>query len=143
MGLDSYLLVASLNVVVAQRLVRRLCSECRKNLTVNAEMEKEMREQLLNVPKEELGEIDMNKLKLFQGEGCNACNGTGYKGRIGIYEVLGVSKGIQELMLERASGNKIGELALKEGMITMKQDGYLKALSGITTISEILRVTKI
>ena len=143
MGMDSYLLVASLNIVIAQRLVRRICKECKHTAQISSELREEFKKELDGVPKEELEEVNLQQPKIYEGKGCSACAGTGYKGRIGIYEALAATKAIQSLILEKASGNKILETALAEGMVTLKQDGYIKVLRGITTISEIIRVTKI
>lgn len=143
MSIDPYLLVASLNVVIAQRLVRRICDDCKKTQVLTEDMTKEIRKELSTVPKEELLGANLDKMQLYRGEGCGVCNGTGYKGRIGIYEVLAVTKPIQELILNKASGNKIFDQSIKDGMITMKQDGFVKVLLGMTTIEEVIRVTKI
>ncbi|MEK9181222.1 MAG: GspE/PulE family protein, partial [Patescibacteria group bacterium] len=140
MHIDPFLIIASLNVVMAQRLVRRICGECKKSEFLSEEMAKEFREVLAGVAKEELMEVSLEgRLKVFHGAGCSVCNGTGYKGRIGIYEVLPVTKPIQELILTKQSGNKIFAQAVKEGMVVMKQDGYVKVLAGITTIQEVIR----
>jgi len=143
MGIDPYLIVASLNVVLAQRLVRKLCQECKVSAVLTEDLAKGVRDELKDVPKDELTDIDLDKIKIFKPKGCSTCGGSGYKGRIGIFEVLPISKAIQELILEKKSGNVILEQALKEGMLTLKQDGYLKVLKGLTTIEEVLRVTKI
>jgi len=142
MGVDHFLVVASLNLVVAQRLVRKLCLECRKPIVLPEESAAPIRKDLEIVPKTDLESLELKKLKVFQAKGCNACGGTGYKGRLGIYEVLQVSKAIQDLIMEKESGQKLYEQASKEGFVTMKQDGYIKALQGHTTIEEVIRVTK-
>jgi general secretion pathway protein E len=84
----------------------------------------------------------INKAKIYHGKGCQECGGTGYKGRIGIYEVLVVSEKIGRLILEHAPASSIEQVAREEGMITMKQDGYLKVLEGLTTLEEVLRVAQ-
>ena len=80
--------------------------------------------------------------KLYKGEGCEQCGNTGYRGRIGMFEVLPVSEKIGRLILEHSSATEIEKVAVEEGMITMKQDGYLKAVEGITSIDEVLRVAQ-
>ena len=85
---------------------------------------------------------DTKELKLYKGKGCNECNKTGYIGRIGIFEVLPISEAIEKLTLEKSASSKVEQAAILEGMITMKQDGYLKAFEGITTIEEVLRVAE-
>ncbi|MCL5411276.1 MAG: type II secretion system protein GspE, partial [Patescibacteria group bacterium] len=82
------------------------------------------------------------KLKLYKGKGCESCNGTGYSGRVGIFEVLPVTEKIGRLVLEKAPAVEIEKIAVAEGMITMKEDGYLKAIEGVTTIEEVLRVAQ-
>jgi len=81
-------------------------------------------------------------MALYKGKGCKECNNTGYLGRIGIYESISISQEIAKMILERSTAEDIERQAKKEGMITMKQDGYLKALEGITTIEEVLRVAQ-
>ena len=85
---------------------------------------------------------DKKSLTLYHGKGCSKCNDTGYLGRIGIFEVITVSEKIGHLILEKADSRVLEATAVSEGMITMKQDGYLKALEGITTIEEVLRVAQ-
>jgi len=82
------------------------------------------------------------ELVLWRGKGCNECNNTGYFGRIGIFEVMPISDEIMKLIIERSAATNIDKAARKKGMITMKQDGYLKSLEGITTIEEVLRVAE-
>lgn len=84
---------------------------------------------------------DEEEIKLYKAKGCPYCNNTGYKGRIGIFEFLNVTETIQKLMLMRASAKQIRDIAIKEGMLTMRLNGFLKARKGITSIDEVLRVT--
>ena len=86
--------------------------------------------------------LDKDKIQLFRGKGCEKCGKSGYKGRTGIFEVLEMSSAIGELTLSHAPGDTIKEVAVKEGMLTLLQDGYLKVLEGITTIEEVLREAK-
>ena len=143
MGVDNFLLVASLNLVLAQRLVRKLCPECKKKVPVLEDIKKDILEELKNVPKDEMKDVDLNNISLWRGEGCNACGSSGYKGRIGIFEALSMSKSIQALVADKEPVSKILDQALKEGMVTMKQDGYIKVLLGVTSLEEVLRVTKV
>ncbi|MCL5795574.1 MAG: hypothetical protein M1338_04445 [Patescibacteria group bacterium] len=89
----------------------------------------------------ELAKYKNKPLKFFEGKGCPECNGKGFKGRIGLYEVLTMSDKIEELAVKKMPASSIQDQAVKEGMITMKQDGLIKALEGLTTIDEVLRVT--
>ena len=131
MGVEPYLINSSVVCVVAQRLVRKICSYCKEPYT----MAKEMADSLkLNTDKNK-------KLEFFRGKGCNRCFNMGYGGRTGIAEVLLLSSGIRELILNRAQEHIIKQLARKEGMITLREDGMQKVLAGETTIEEILRVT--
>ena len=154
MGMETFLLASSMSAVVAQRVVRKICVECKKeydppeeaiqdiknvlgNLINHKDVVKKMSEQEQKDIKEMEGE---GKIKLFKGQGCDKCGDSGYKGRIGIFEVLLVSEKIGKLILERAPSNQIEKMSIEEGMITILQDGYMKALEGTTTLEEVLRV---
>ncbi len=141
MGIEPFLLTASVNIVMAQRLVRKICPDCKKEVPVIKTLEEEMKKSLVGVPPEYIVGFDPTKIKVFKGEGCEKCGHTGYVGRFGIFEVLPSTNEIQELVTTKASGNKIYEIAAKLGMITMKQDGVVKVLRGETTMDEIIRVT--
>ena len=143
MGIEPFLLTASLNLVAAQRLVRKICDKCRVEKEPSEEIGQYIRGKLETVAQEELTGIDLKKLKVYMGRGCPACGNTGFKGRIGIYETVIVSKGLQNLINDRQPAVKIEEYAVKEEkMILMAQDGVLKALRGITTVEEVVRATK-
>jgi type II secretory ATPase GspE/PulE/Tfp pilus assembly ATPase PilB-like protein len=94
------------------------------------------------MPKEQRDAARAKKLAFYHGKGCDICGGKGYKGRLGVFEVLNVTEPIREFVLERKSGAVITDQAIKEGMITMVQDGIIKALDGLTTIEEVWRVTR-
>lgn len=133
MEIEPYLSSSSLVGVVAQRLVRVLCNECKQKYTVT-------RAQLQNSVPDFPFDGDEEEVELYKTRGCVYCNGTGYRGRVGIYEFLKVTESIQKLILSKASAREIRDTAMREGMITMKQDGLLKAKQGITTVEEVLRV---
>lgn len=137
MGAEPFLLASSMTCVVGQRVVRRICENCKEEYTPPAEVTADIKKVLGNLFKEKEG------LKLYRGKKCEVCNNTGYKERIGIFEVLPIMEKIEHLILERAPASKIEEQAMEGGMIIMKQDGYLKALEGITTIEEVLRVAEV
>jgi len=141
MGIEPFLLVASVNVVMAQRLVRKICVNCRKEVPIPKPVEEEMKRDLEGIPEEYFEGIDKKQLKLYKGAGCEKCGQTGYTGRFGIFEVLPVTPEIQDLVSVKSSARKIYEEASKLGMISMKQDGLIKALRGETTMEEIIRVT--
>jgi type IV pilus assembly protein PilB len=143
MGIEPFLLTASLNLVAAQRLVRKICDKCVTETKPSAGIEEIIRKEMSTVKPEELKGIDLKNIKVFIGRGCPVCGNTGYKGRIGIYEVISIDSKIQELINERVPASKIEEFAVKEeGMLLMRQDGVLKALRGLTTVEEVIRATK-
>jgi len=138
MKVEPFLLVSSLNAVVAQRVVRRICPSCKEEYTPPPEVVKDIEKVLGPLWDEE----KKKNPKLYRGKGCQECNGTGYYGRIGIFEVFLVDDKISRLILQKAVASEIQKAAVAAGMVTMVQDGYLKALEGITTIEEVLRVAK-
>jgi type IV pilus assembly protein PilB len=141
MGMEPFLLTASINVVGAQRLVRKICQNCKKEIEFPKAMQEEIKKDFVGIPDEYFEGIDKNDLKMYKGEGCEKCGHTGYAGRFGIFEVLPTNTEVQELILSKVSAHKIFELAQKFGMITMKQDGIIKVLKGLTTLDEVVRVT--
>ncbi len=141
MGIEPFLLVASVNLVMAQRLVRKVCPDCRQEIPLDKAIEAEIRKNIETIPDDYFEGIDKNNLKVFKGQGCEKCGHTGYVGRFGIFEVLPVVPEIQDLVMSKASAHKIYETTLKMGMITMKQDGVVKVLRGETTMDEVIRVT--
>jgi type IV pilus assembly protein PilB len=131
MGIEPFLVATSVNLIQAQRLIRRVCKECKQEQTAPAEA-------LIEVgfsPEEAKG------LKVFKGKGCGICNNTGYKGRIGLYEVLEVTDEIRELILIGASALELRRKAIEDGMITLRESGLHKIRQGITTIEEVVRET--
>ena len=143
MGAKPYLLAPALNVIIAQRLGRRICKECKKEVTLDPEKLARVKKVLSEIPEKSGIKINLDKLKFYKGEGCEKCQGLGYKGRVGIYEVLIIDSEIEEAILEgNISEYKMKELVEKQGMVTMVQDGILKALDGITTVEEVFRVVE-
>ncbi|MBI3384745.1 Flp pilus assembly complex ATPase component TadA [Candidatus Gottesmanbacteria bacterium] len=141
MHAEPYLVASALNAVVGQRVVRRICNFCKE--------EYEPPEPIVSDLKLVLGKLfpdsaqqKTSKLVLYKGKGCDECSATGYQGRIGVYEVLPIDEKVGRLVLEHASTGDIEAKAIEEGMITMKQDGYLKIIEGITTVEEVLRVAQ-
>lgn len=135
MGAETFLLASTMTAVVGQRIVRKICPDCKESYSPNLEILAEIKTALgdLMPPSPNL---------LYKGRGCETCGQSGYLGRIGIYEVMPITQAISHLILVRSDANTIEEEAKKEGMITIKQDGYLKAIEGITTIEEVLRVAQ-
>jgi type II secretory ATPase GspE/PulE/Tfp pilus assembly ATPase PilB-like protein len=130
MGVEAFLISSSLEGVLAQRLVRRLCDKCKEKATVSTGVRQRL-ELLSGRPIE--GEF-------YEGRGCEECRGTGYRGRIGIFELLVVGSELRELILQRRSSAEL-KLTAQKSMVTMHQDALLKAASGITSLEEILRVS--
>jgi len=136
MGAEPYLLASSVTAIMAQRVIRKIHDKCKTSFTPDPKIAAEV--------KENLGNLWPNgkDVKFYKGTGDPECGNSGYFGRVGIYEVMPVTEKIGKLILERASSSDIEKLARDEGMITLKQDGYLKVLEGITSIEEVLRVAQ-
>lgn len=141
MGIEQFLLSASINLIMAQRLVRKLCDSCKREGKMNAVVQKDVEQVISVVPKDYLDKIDPANLKVYEAVGCEKCGNVGYKGRMGIFEILPMFDDLQELLFNKQPAHKIYEAAAKLGMITMKQDGIIKVLRGETTVEEIARVT--
>jgi type IV pilus assembly protein PilB len=134
MGIEPFLVGTAVNLIQAQRLIRRVCAGCKVELT--------------DVPSKTLIEIGfppevVGTFKLYKGRGCGTCNGTGYKGRVGLYEVMEISEGIRDLIMVGATAVEIKRKALEEGMLTLRMSGLEKIKNGVTTIEEVLRETVI
>jgi general secretion pathway protein E len=138
MGVEPFLLSSALNAVLGQRVVRKICQYCRTTYSPPPEILDNIKTTLSKLTPQNIG----TNIKLYKGKGCQKCNNTGYLGRVGIFEVLVVSSNMARLILERATLQEIEKAAISEGMITMKQDGYLKVLEGVTTMEEVLRVAQ-
>jgi type II secretory ATPase GspE/PulE/Tfp pilus assembly ATPase PilB-like protein len=114
-----------------------------EEIELDAEKKERAIKLLTDLPPAEKQNVDLNNLHFYQGKGCTECSGLGYKGRIGIYEIFTMSKEVEEVILSaQVSEYTIQELAVKNGMVTMVQDGLLKALDKITTVEEVFRVTE-
>lgn len=138
MKAEPFLLASSITAIVGQRICRKICPACRQEYDPAAEVAADIK----NVLEKLLPPEKANAFKLYKGAGCPECNNTGYLGRIGIFEVLPITEKIGRLILERSTAGDIEKQAVIEGMITMKQDGYLKVLEGTTTIEEVIRVAQ-
>ncbi len=131
MGIEPFLVSSSCNLILAQRLARKICKDCREKLQIGEKVLED-----LGVSPQEARKIECSK-----GKGCATCNGTGYKGRIALYEVMPFTESIKELVLNGASSAEIKRAAVKDGMKTLRMSGITKVSEGVTTIEEILRVT--
>ena len=152
MGIEPFLVSSTTNMIMAQRLVRKICQNCITSYTIKKEEAAQIEKdhginiaeisQAMSQAKAVSKTEDFSSILFFKGKGCNKCGRNGYKGRIGIYEVLPMTEEIKNLVNTRADSNAIRAKARGQGMITMLEDGFLKAKAGVTTIEEILRVTK-
>ncbi len=132
MGVPPFLVASTINIVMGQRLVRKVCESCKgKRILGQNELES---------LREVIPELKEDARVFYEGKGCAACNNTGYLGRIGIREVLEINETIRKLIMSRATSQEIKEAAVKNGMVTMIKDGVSKALAGITTLEEVLRI---
>ena len=146
MGIEPFLLASSLRIVVAQRLVRQVCANCKEEIKVPESVKKAIEREVAKISPSELEkyEIDPKKgFKFFHGKGCDVCNGTGIKGRVAIYEAVLVNENIRTIITEKGGGEDLLEKERERlGILTIKQDGILKVVKGLTTIEEIDRVTE-
>jgi type IV pilus assembly protein PilB len=131
MGIEPFLVATSVNLIQAQRLIRRVCKDCKREHPT---------------PPEALMEVgfsaeDARALKTYKGTGCATCNNTGYKGRIGLYEVMEINDDIRELILIGASSLELRKKAIEDGMITLRESGLTKVRAGLTTLEEVVRET--
>ncbi|HYM64895.1 MAG TPA: GspE/PulE family protein, partial [Candidatus Sulfotelmatobacter sp.] len=137
LGAETFLLASTMNAVLGQRIVRQICNSCKVDYVPPKQIVDEMKVVLGKYFPAETKEI-----KFFKGKGCDQCGGSGYVGRVGIFETLPISEKIASLVLQHGDSGTIEKEAIAEGMITMKQDGYLKVLKGITSVEEVLRVAQ-
>jgi type IV pilus assembly protein PilB len=131
MGVETFLVSSSVNLILAQRLLRKVCTKCQKPVSVNEELAREL-------------QLDMDRLrqaKIVRGKGCPECNNTGYRGRIGGFEVMPISPALREMVLEHRSAMEIKRQAMREGMLSLRQDALLKLEAGITSPEEVLKET--
>ncbi|PIP66883.1 MAG: hypothetical protein CO042_01275 [Parcubacteria group bacterium CG_4_9_14_0_2_um_filter_41_8] len=153
MGIEPFLVSSTVNIIIAQRLVRKICKHCMASYRMNdqeaAQLEKEhginIKELSASLSRAEKGAQDEKGISgtlFFKGKGCTKCASQGYKGRIGIYEIINMTDEIKHLVAQRGTAGDIFTKAREQGMMTMMEDGFLKAKAGVTTIEEILRVTK-
>jgi len=131
MGIEPFLITSSVILILAQRLIRKICSECREQIKVHPQLLID-----LGVPPDEA-----KNFSVYKGKGCAICSGTGYKGRVGLYEVMTMKEEVKELVLSRSSTSEIKKEAIRLGMKTLRQSGIHKVKEGLTTIEEVLRAT--
>ncbi len=143
MKVEPFLIPATLNIVVGQRLVRCLCPHCKKRVKPSKEAAQFILKEINSLPSSAKQEVKISSpLFIYKAKGCKKCNFKGLLGRIGIFEVLKMTDSLADLILGEFSKSKIREEAKKQGMVSMKQDGILKAMEGITSIEEVIRVAE-
>lgn len=133
MGIEPFLVSSSLECLIAQRLVRLICPKCKQPVKPKSEMLEEIKKEI---------EFNPGNSELYEGKGCQECRFTGYSGRTAIYEILPLNNSIRELILTRASSQQVKKKAISQGMRTLRQDGLQKVLAGLTTFTEVVRVTQ-
>jgi type IV pilus assembly protein PilB len=131
MGVAPFLVASSVNCIVAQRLLRKVCQTCREPLAVHDELLKEL----------QLDPHDAGNAKMYKAKGCGDCHSTGYRGRTGVYEVFALSPRLRKMILDRNSTAELKQAAIEEGMLTLRRDALRKMLLGDTTPEEVLRET--
>ena len=145
-----FLIASTINIIVAQRLIRKICTHCKTSYNLDKkaieELEKQFDLKVLFASLIRDGTItkrrEISSLLFYRGNGCKYCSNQGYKGRIGIYEALETTKEIGKLIMTRATADQLREVAQKQKMVTMLEDGFIKAVAGVTTVEEVLRMTK-
>ena len=148
MGIQPFLLPSTLLLVVAQRLVRRLCPQCRQPVDPPAPLKQVIATELIDIRErlktKALPEILIKNtvLKVYNAPGCKYCGNKGSRGRIGIYEMLKMTKELEKIIIEKPMESVIGQEAKRQGMLTMKQDGILKALEGLVGLEEVLKAVE-
>lgn len=142
LGGEPFLIASVLNAAVAQRICRRICTFCKKEYDPDPAVIKNIREVLANLMPSRYSD-PASPVKLYKGAGCPECSDSGYLGRVAIFEVIEMTPPINKMIMQATPAKLIEEEAMKEGLINMKQDGYLKALDGVTTIEEVLRVAEV
>ena len=131
MGVPTFLITATVEAILAQRLVRRVCKECREEYTPSREVLDDL----------ELTSDDIRGKRFFRGAGCEICNNTGHKGRVGLFELMILNNQLREMIMHNASHDELREVARKGGMITLRDAGMKACYAGITTAEEVIRET--
>ncbi|OGD85674.1 hypothetical protein A2164_03060 [Candidatus Curtissbacteria bacterium RBG_13_35_7] len=139
MGIEPFLVASTINAIIGQRLIRKICDSCRQSQIIPQD------EIIQSIPPKILSRYFPTKgnIRVYQGKGCSVCHNTGYRERIGIFEVLQISPAIRKLIENKASADTIKQKAIEEGMTTMIEDGLSKVQTGITSVEEVLRATKV
>jgi type IV pilus assembly protein PilB len=131
MGIEPFNVASAVNIITAQRLVRRICTNCKVETTYLPEV----------LESSNLSMDEAASIQFYRGEGCDACNGSGYSGRQGLYEVMPMTPDLRRMVLAGSSSDDLKAQAISEGMITLRQDGILKVRRGVTTLEEVIKET--
>lgn len=143
MGVEKYLLAPTLNLAAAQRLLRKLCNNCKVKAQANSGEDYMIKEALSQMPEDAIADLPKENFEIFKaGEGCKECNGKAYKGRIAIFETLAMTDNVEKIILTNISEEELRKEAKAQGMITMYQDGIIKVLHGVTSLDELLQVAQ-
>lgn len=142
MGLPGYLTASAIRGIIAQRLTRKVCSDCKEEYAPEAELLAEIKKELEGVVEGHFDPAILQNPKLAKGKGCEKCGDTGTRGRMGIFEIMEMDREVGDLILKNAPDTELMDIAKKNGMVTLKQDGYIKALQGHIPIEEVYRVAQ-
>jgi len=134
MGVEAFNVSAAVNLVAAQRLVRRICKDCKGPVTYRPEEIKSLSHAGTNLD-------EIKAIPFMRGKGCESCGGTGYKGRAGLYEVMAMSPELRRMVLRGASSVELRDIAVRDGMLTLRMDGIVKIKKGATTLEEVVKET--
>jgi len=143
MGVRSFLIPSTLQVALAQRLVRKLCDNCKEKVEANEKQKEIIRKQIDSLPPLAKEKVDLKKpIEIYEPRGCQKCNSEGYTGRVGVFEILEMTDDLSDMLSEEVSKSDLKKEARKQGMTTMEQDGILKVLEGITSLEEVMRISE-
>ncbi|QQR63927.1 Flp pilus assembly complex ATPase component TadA [Candidatus Roizmanbacteria bacterium] len=142
MKVEPFLVASTVNVVIAQRLIRKICENCRISYIVTEdELKKNLPEEIIK--RHYLTTGDKKEIRLYKGQGCKICHFTGYSGRVGLFEVMEITEKLRSLIVQKSSADEIKRQAVADGMHSMLDDGLQKVARGMTTVEEVLRITKV
>ena len=144
LGVEPYLVASTVNIIIAQRLVRKICVQCRVSQELGKVEKQDSEEFSSTLPEEFIKKYfgNLDNVRIYKGKGCSVCHNSGYLGRLGIFEVLVVDDEVRAAIVAKKDASEIKKIAVKNGMRTMIENGFEKIKDGTTTIEEVLRVTK-
>ncbi len=143
LGAEPFLLSSVLNLVIAQRLARKICPDCKESVEVPAGIIKRVQEKIDHIPKKYLADVDVTNLKFYKGRGCAHCADTGYQGRTAVAEVIDITSEIRDIINRNGSAHELRDALTKQDFIDLVQDCLIQALKGVTTIDEVMRVANL